>query len=196
VGQVSKPILIADTSSSGYLFNFRGEVVSSGGGGSLPAWWVTADTPPSVEFDGFVKVAPDVSQALTNGAFTIQSPVGSTANETDVFYIRDEGGNIVMSIACTGGMTIRERSEGTDGFVLVGNNGDSISISHSGGRSRLVAASGSSWTIEDAGNAQLIEVTGDSKMGFFGVAPVVQPAAPITLGDVIAALKTLGLVAT
>ena len=33
-------------------------------------------------------------------------------------------------------------------------------------------------------------------LGFFGAAPVAQPAAPTTLADVIAALKTLGLVAT
>ena len=32
-------------------------------------------------------------------------------------------------------------------------------------------------------------------LGFFGVGAVAQPAAPVTLGDVIAALQALGLTA-
>lgn len=36
---------------------------------------------------------------------------------------------------------------------------------------------------------------GDNLLGFFGVAPAAQPAAPTTLAGVIAALQTLGLVA-
>jgi hypothetical protein len=34
-----------------------------------------------------------------------------------------------------------------------------------------------------------------ARIGFFGATPVARPAAPVTLGDVIAALKALGLVA-
>jgi hypothetical protein len=34
-----------------------------------------------------------------------------------------------------------------------------------------------------------------AEIGFFGATPAAQPATPVTLGDVIAALQTLGLVA-
>jgi len=41
-----------------------------------------------------------------------------------------------------------------------------------------------------------LAVSADNKLGFFDHAPAARPAAPVTLGDVIAALKALGLVAT
>jgi len=53
VGDVSKPVLIADTTTSGWIFNMRGFIVSAAGGGgssdgwvddSANAWTRTADT--------------------------------------------------------------------------------------------------------------------------------------------------------
>ena len=53
---------------------------------------------------------------------------------------------------------------------------------------------GSGITLESSLGAVKIGSTSASKVGFFGAAPVVQPGAPATLGDVIAALTALGLV--
>jgi hypothetical protein len=48
--------------------------------------------------------------------------------------------------------------------------------------------------VKDVNGLKLIG-SGDAALGFFGATPATRPAAPVTLGDVIAALKTLGLVA-
>jgi hypothetical protein len=45
------------------------------------------------------------------------------------------------------------------------------------------------------GNAAIGNAGADT-LGFYGATPVAQQAAPVTLGDVIAALQALGLVAT
>lgn len=54
---------------------------------------------------------------------------------------------------------------------------------------------GSTFEIADASTATLIEAESEGKLGFFGASPTTQPATPVTLGDVIAALQALGLVA-
>lgn len=71
----------------------------------------------------------------------------------------------------------------------------------------LSQAAGSIITIEQDGGGGEIRLVGDGAnvtaltvalgtdhLGFFGTPPVAQPATPVTLGDVIAALQTLGLV--
>jgi len=42
-------------------------------------------------------------------------------------------------------------------------------------------------------NGVYIQYNGSGKLGFYGAPPVVQPATPVTLADVIAALQALGL---
>lgn len=61
-------------------------------------------------------------------------------------------------------------------------------------RSHLPSA-GSTHQVYDSSNALVFEVKADAKIGFFGQTPATQPSTPSTLGDVISALQTLGLVA-
>jgi hypothetical protein len=79
--------------------------------------------------------------------------------------------------------------------VIIGPHGDanfasdgtnpSVSISSSApGHESLLINNGS------------VALGGSTTLGFYGATAVAQPAAPVTLGDVIAALKTLGLVST
>jgi hypothetical protein len=90
VGQVSKPLLIADSSSSGYLFNFRGEVIAASGGGSLPDPWTADNTSGEVtaavdagsktplQIDGLDSQSGDLFKAFSPGLgyYFIASDIG------------------------------------------------------------------------------------------------------------------------
>lgn len=60
----------------------------------------------------------------------------------------------------------------------------------------LSGSASSESTLDDGGSVGLLILTETGhKLGFYGAAPVAQPAAPTTLAEVIAALQALGLVA-
>jgi hypothetical protein len=85
-----------------------------------------------------------------------------------------------------GGDIVIDAGDGTttDGVIQIGQsfNGQTIGIGTTGAI--------------DIGTTGAITVGGvGATLGFYGQTPAAQPATPVTLGDVIAALQTLGLVA-
>lgn len=95
-----------------------------------------------------------------------------------------------------GGLPTGWTEDASDPANVSSNGGtldlDGSDLSSTGGAVRVADV------ILDAGGAISSDnfaedVTG---VGFYGTTPVAQAAAPVTLGDVIAALKALGLVAT
>jgi hypothetical protein len=83
------------------------------------------------------------------------------------------------------------------GDVDEANNGARFQLS--GARMRLDITGGGNFAVCAGYNGtRMIRADnsgGTPLLGFFGATPVVQPATPVTLGDVIAALQALGLVA-
>jgi hypothetical protein len=83
------------------------------------------------------------------------------------------------------------------GDVDEANNGARFQLA--GGRMRLDITGGGRFEVcADYNGQRMIRADnagGAPALAFYGVAPVAQPATPVTLGDVIAALQALGLVA-
>lgn len=89
-----------------------------------------------------------------------------------------------------------------EGGAAVSNAaGQGLSISAAGHIS-LIGGPGQSVGLQSDGGISIVQVDENgvnvaaAAVGFFGKSPVARPAAPVTLGDVIAALQALGLVAT
>ena len=81
-------------------------------------------------------------------------------------------------------------------FELYDNNKSRVMIiSDSGSETTFFSDTSSSNVLSITSNGATLGKTPSDKTSFFGATPVIQPAAPVDLADVIAALKTLGLVA-
>lgn len=93
---------------------------------------------------------------------------------------------------CAVGADVVMLEDHTGATILVGGE-DSAGIHVNGTVEATVAVETA--TLFASGPVDLCAGPTDP-LGFYGAAGVAQPAAPITLGDVIAALKALGLVAT
>jgi hypothetical protein len=72
-GQINKPMLVADTTTSGYVVNYRGNVVPSSGGTGVVAAWVN--------FDGTATVA--IREAYNVSSITDNNTGDYTANFTN-----------------------------------------------------------------------------------------------------------------
>jgi hypothetical protein len=179
VGQVSKPLLIADSSSSGYLFNFRGELIASPGGGSQPIMPpgsgspVGVVTPTGIGYLYVDNTTPALWQAIgpTNadwvniGGTTRGGAVdGFVLSQTRTYEIydqvNDQAAFRVLAAAIDGG----PHSE-----VYAGPNtmADGTAL-----QSMLLVSGFGAWSHP---------------------APATQPATPVLLPDVIAVLQAYGL---
>lgn len=85
--------------------------------------------------------------------------------------------------------TLIAGGEDSGGARLVSIDGNST-VSATDGGGALLSGPGASVGASSAG----VQVIGP--VGFYNTTPVAQPAAPVTLGDVIDALQALGLVGT
>lgn len=97
----------------------------------------------------------------------------------------------------TMGPSIKIEASGEDGSAnLYASNpaGGFAAVSSEGGEVQLVAVAETGLIRMDVADQTRMLISADG-IGFNGVTPVTQPAAPVTLGDVIAALQALGLVA-
>lgn len=99
-------------------------------------------------------------------------PTGATADATDQIEVYDDTGNLVFFVDAQGNV---DSHPATGGQSVLRNPSGAIGVK--------VAAAG-------------VTIANGQSLGFYTATPVAQPAAPVTLGDVIAALKALGLVAT
>lgn len=135
---------------------------------------------------------------------TYSNPVTGSGKLTTLVFPQDTAafaiaisGDAFPRIICT--------SDGTDGLYFGDgtidpyNNGASIFYVTAGGEVRIgvpsaVVRAGSSGVVLDAGAPGTRLTVSSTGTGFFGTAPVSQPAHPTTLADVIAALVALGLV--
>lgn len=88
-----------------------------------------------------------------------------------------------------------DRNINLNGAIVAGNQNDDLPDT-----AALVVFgfSGTEPSLEvtDGDFNDMLVVTSDAKIGFFGETPVVQPAAPTTINEVITALQDLGLVDT
>lgn len=82
-------------------------------------------------------------------------------------------------------VTILASSDGTNALIQGGDDTGGVTLSSLDGTQQITAYDGGALVGSAFG-----------KLGFFGTAPVEQPAAPVLLSDVIGALQALGLVAS
>jgi hypothetical protein len=137
--------------------------------------------------DGTIDALLDFGNS-TPGTFLI-SNIGTG------FVIDIEGGNsgdqdVILSTAT--GIRISNQepaaNSGVNIFTNSGDNSGKLNLQYNPGQ-------GDQATVFLNGTGIVIASVSTEKVGFFGAAPVVQPGTPVTLGDVIAALQSLGLVA-
>ena len=147
------------------------------------------DNPPGAFTDATVSGTLSVGGNLTNGTtlFTeVNWPRVTLCNGMAVF----DGDNITTtinsSLTCSGGL------QAGNGNFVVDTDGNLTSTNLVG---TLYISDGVDVVLA-SGIGSSIATAPTQKLGFYGVSPVTQPAAPTTLADVIAALKALGLVAT
>ena len=132
----------------------------------MPSGTVT----PSAKFTGGVITSP------------ITGPLGGSIG----FLPDGSDDDVVIKISTANGTVFQVVDESN--FVFIEAAG--------GFETALAAPAGGNLFLTSAAGATRIAVSAGGNLGFFGQAPAAQPAAPVTLGDVIAALQTLGLVAT
>lgn len=80
-----------------------------------------------------------------------------------------------------------------DILVVAGEVGSALAMGSDG--PMFMSSFSDSVSLRSAASDKIIEVDSSGNLGFFGKAPATQPSTPVTLGDVIAALRALGLVA-
>lgn len=123
------------------------------------------------------------SGAIEGGGAGYASLTGAGESETPGYLVQ------------AGGLTVNDPNG--DGINVQSTNG-SITLSTPGTNGIVSISSqeiGMLADIPGPGGTAIAAGIGEL-LGFFNTAPVAQPAAPVTLADVIAALQTLGLVAT
>jgi hypothetical protein len=179
-----------------YLVNPDGTRSPVGtGGGSLPTGWTESGDPANVNTHGGFIIGSDGGTGVMNLS---GASLGVNSNdETTGAAITADGG--VLSIP----------GAGTSAFTAIGSAGAMVALDAGGldiaNAGNVDATTGffdlpadSSFRVVVSSVPALSVGTPDGTamvVGFFGATPVVQPAAPVTLGDVIAALQALGLVA-
>lgn len=115
-----------------------------------------------------------------------------------------------IDVSVSGNVTLR----GTNGDWSGGSTGGTVLLSSASGNVTVSSTSGNTEVHSTSGNVTLsttsgtiflgsgvdiqLAATGDinivgPRIGFFGAAAVTQPLTPVTLGDVIALLQSLGL---
>ena len=130
-GNIEKPVLIANSNTSGYFVNFRGKIVPSAGGSSVTS--VTASAPlassggttPDISLTGIV--------ASSNGGTGVAAP---TANG----ILIGEGASPVNSIVLSSGQILVGTTSsdpaaatiGSGAGILVSSGAGSISIANTG----------------------------------------------------------------
>ena len=203
--------------ANNYLFQNNGGAQSDFGAGD--AHWddnamatfgnTTVAPDADIHFDGTNLVLDPQTSAITSAKVHI--PNGGLIVEADGFPVSDfirraPTGNLVLSAwRLTGQSSINM----TDGFgtalfwtieddAAVKNNIAYVSAERAGADNSgmyilnvyTAGVASQIYTAQADGFAHVA-----TNLGFYGTAPVTQPAAPVTLGDVITALQTLGLTA-
>lgn len=126
--------------------------------------------------------------------FLVPEPGGSLPDPitTPVTIAPTDGADIPLTIQSPGVTADFDQllsAKATDGTeILYADTGGDFSLK--------LQEDGANFTIYNTTGDQMIQFKSGPQVSFFGVSPVSQPAAPVTLGDVIAALQALGLVGT
>jgi hypothetical protein len=122
------------------------------------------------------------SGAIEGGGAGYASLTGAGESETPGYLV--QAGGLTVNDPNGDGINVQS----TNGSITLTTPGTNGIVSISSQAIGMLADTPSPGTAIAAGIGELL--------GFFDTAPVAQPAAPVTLADVIAALQTLGLVAT
>lgn len=110
VGQVSKPVLIADSTTSGYFHNYRGLVLGGTGGGGSSGGGGTTVTVRQVTANTSL-MNSDETLWVTTAGVVITIPNGTTSTVKHYILMNDSAGSI--SYTSSGGVLVGSVSTGT-----------------------------------------------------------------------------------
>lgn len=148
--------------------------VAQTGTGLPEQWGATVDGQMTATAD-----SPD------EAVLTVKAPAGAELAGDLVFEVQGETGRTLFSVDAYGNATL------WGAVVDPTNGGGGVSVKGPDSALHFVFA------VDGAGvGVGQIGIADGDTLGFFGKTPATQPAAPVTLTDVINALKTLGLVAS
>lgn len=172
-GDAEGPIVV------GGLATFTDPDNQPGGAGGLPTGWTQDDSDPA--------------NVNTNGGFL--DFIAEDGSETDVSPGQinvASAGDANVTIVGAGGVASTSDSD-HPAFLASGAAGATVALDAGGLDVANVGVLLVSTLGADGGQ---FGTAADADIAFYGANPTSQPAAPTTLGDVIAALQTLGLVAS
>lgn len=173
----------ADVVDGAFTASGASAVAAAGTGDGSTATGGVLNLSAGAAGDTFGQGALGASLQLTPGTFT------EDGSQSFGGAVNMNAGYADLSTSNVGGFV----TIAAGGATGAGGSGGVVAIY--GGSGSDGAASGSAYIQSPGGVAPLLEAD-DTGLGFFGAEPVARPAAPVTLDDVIAALKALGLVAT
>lgn len=133
-------------------------------------------------------------QTATPGDLTQQG--GLTVDDNgDGVTLNTSGGVAVNDSSSSGGFYVT--ATGTGGITLLSAYGVLIANNGNPGDGFIQISSNNGLVLtEDSTLGVQVQANTPGNLGFYGATPVTRPAAPVTLGDVIAGLQALGLFAT
>lgn len=181
VGEVTKPVLVADTTTSGYVIHSRGIIIGSGGGASA---FVCSTT--EVTADGNFNVSPAMKKLIALGvagggaggegqatASSAGGGAGGNWSEQDITNRVSPGDTIVVDVGAGGVYVSGDGADGSDTTLTVGATQIARWLGGLGGKSgpnggtgaigRLFSGSGGSGT-----SASTAGAAGQSSPFFYG----------------------------
>lgn len=160
-------------------------VLPGGNGGSLPAWWVVDNTAHTVEFDGFVAVAP--TDETLDALATITAPVGflNTSAQYAFLDMIGEDGESVWTIDADGDLYAHgAAAQGHSAIFMRSVDSPTYFMdltSGSEGGAPFISANVPdrlAFFVDKAGNVVVggkLEVAAGDGVGFIGVGPTAAP---------------------
>lgn len=144
---------------------------------------------------GFVRLRVSDHITTDGGSFGLTTDGGDHSVNTGGggYEVVSEGGGINFR---EGQVTIESDNGNQASLRVRSEDGYTFEYDPNGGDGTMDLRTGVGFDFRDTDAASVLKLLGTSggRVGFFGVPPAAQPATPVTLGDVIAALQTLGLV--
>lgn len=205
LGSFPSPTTVAMGASAGCTF-FPTAPPSSGGGGGSGIQYDTANSGDWLEIATTSTTHLPSVAFTTAGEFSVEDTSGAGSA---ISLTTRNGGNINLDCDSTGQVSI-----GADELVCSGTREvdleptDLAIVATSAGG--LTSDTGTNTLSLHGGGSSAVKISCDTvfgtfgiqvggstaqRVGFFGAAPVTQPATPVTLADVIATLQGLGLCA-
>lgn len=134
--------------------------------------------------------------SMSASGTTVVLPSGGAAfsvqdnSSSNLFTVQEDGSESAFNLGSSGALRVADAGAAV---MIEAIDGSTLSLYSPASDVQIQGAVNT--TIYDDLGFEIVQVQAGKLLGFYGAAPVTQPATPVTLADVIAALQSLGLVA-